>query len=149
MRNRMEAERPVAFGAVPVFYIGHRFGSYCSTPVADRLKAPSREIETLIRLMTPTVKRPITNAELFLLNTHRHPSISPTRTRRSDGQRTGVVLNELHPVPHMITSQRTNRTKSINIRVALPLAICQLRDCRQPVYHRCRFPEGGGGGAVK
>jgi hypothetical protein len=70
------------------------------TPIRDRLKAPSREIATWIRLVTPTVKRALADAKSYLLRTNHR--IEPFMTiARPDPLTRDEQVNELRPVSRL------------------------------------------------
>jgi hypothetical protein len=59
-------------------------------PILERMKLSSRELETWVRLVTPTVKRALSDAATNPRNAnHAAPSPGSRSTRSADDQRTG------------------------------------------------------------
>jgi hypothetical protein len=69
-------------------------------PIQDRMQLHSRELATWVNLVTPTIKRAITDAEHYLRATNHtiHDFLAPARP---DPLTTNELVNELRPVPRM------------------------------------------------
>ena len=69
-------------------------------PIHDRMKLHSRELETWVRLVTPTVKRALADAEKHLRDTN--CTITDFLSHaRPDPLTTDELVNELRPVPRL------------------------------------------------
>jgi hypothetical protein len=69
------------------------------TPITERLKTPSRELETWIKLVKPTVKQAIADADAFILQTNH--TLQTYLVTRPDPLTTDELVNELQPIPCM------------------------------------------------
>ena len=69
-------------------------------PIHERLKLPSRELETWVRLVTPTVKRALADAEQCLRDTNCAITdfLAPAHP---DPLATNEHVNELRPVSRL------------------------------------------------
>ncbi len=69
-------------------------------PILERMKLNSRELETWVRLVTPTVKRALSDAATNLRNTN-HTIPSLLAPARPDPLTTNELVNELRPVSRL------------------------------------------------
>ena len=69
-------------------------------PILERMKLHSRELETWVRLVTPTVKRALADAAQHLRETNFNITdyLTPARP---DPMTTNELVNELRPVPRL------------------------------------------------
>jgi hypothetical protein len=66
------------------------------TPIAERLQAPSREISTWIRPVTPTIKQALADANTLIRDTNH--TIPTLLVHREDPRTINVHINKLRPV---------------------------------------------------
>jgi hypothetical protein len=77
---------------------------FATIPLQTRLTFPSGELSTWIKLVTPTVKQTITDANEFILLTNN--IILPHLVPRPDPMTIDEHVNELRPVSRMPLQQR-------------------------------------------
>jgi hypothetical protein len=69
-------------------------------PIHERMKLHSRELETWVRLVTPTVKRALADADQYLRDTN-YTITDFLAPARPDPLTTNELVNELRPVPRL------------------------------------------------
>jgi hypothetical protein len=110
-------------------------------PIQTRLTFPSGELKTWIKLVTPTVRQAIADANEFIQRTNH--TITQHLTARHDPLTVNEQVNELRPVSRMIPhSTPNNTTYNFSFPVATHSGLPIVLSPPIQVYHRCRFPEG-------
>ena len=69
-------------------------------PILERTKLNSRELETWVRLVTPTIKRALSDAATHLHNTN-HTIPSFLAPARPDPLITNELMNEVRPISRL------------------------------------------------
>jgi hypothetical protein len=79
-------------------------------PIQTRLMFPTGEIETWMKLVTPTVKRAMRDANEFIRRTNH--TLLPHLVTRHDPLTRNQHINKLHPTPRMHNNPTTTHTQT-------------------------------------
>ena len=97
-------------------------------PMLERMKLSGRELETWVQLVTPTVKRVLSDATTDLCNTN-HAIPSLLAPARPDWLVTNELMNELRPVSRLRPWIQLNHKFFFSFSSPIARGSRQLRDC--------------------
>ena len=148
-RKRLKKLQPLALYSRVDLLLACDKPTIFELPIQERLKLYSRELEAWVRLVTPTVKRALTDAAQYLRDAN-HTITAFLTPARPNPLTTNELVNELRPVSRLrpwirldsyhifsFLSSRSAFLAHANCAHAAHIIICPFRVKPLRVYLRC------------